>query len=49
MGDGSSGNKNTQTTVTVKEREGKDFPGGAVVKTLSSQCRGPGFNPWSGS
>ena len=25
-----------------------DFPGGPVAKTLCSQCRGPGFNPWSG-
>ena len=24
-----------------------DFPGGAVVMTLCSRCRGPGFNPWS--
>ena len=24
---------------------GLHFPGGPVVKTLSSQCRGPGFNP----
>ena len=24
-----------------------DFPGGAVVKTPRSQCRGPGFDPWS--
>ena len=23
------------------------FPGGPVAKTLSSPCRGPGFNPWS--
>ena len=22
-----------------------DFPGGPVAKTLSSQCRGSGFNP----
>ena len=22
-----------------------DFPGGPVVKTLRSQCRGPGFDP----
>ena len=22
----------------------RDFPGGPVVKTLRSQCRGPGFN-----
>ena len=26
-----------------------DFPGGPVAKTPSSQCRGPGFNPWSGN
>ena len=25
------------------------FPGGPVVKTLHSQCRGPGFDPWSGN
>ena len=23
-----------------------DFPGGPVAKTLSFQCRGPGFDPW---
>ena len=23
-----------------------DFPGGPVAKTLSSQCKGPGFHPW---
>ena len=23
----------------------RDFPGGLVVKTLSFQCRWPGFNP----
>ena len=26
-----------------------DFPGGPVAKTPSSQCGGPGFNPWSGN
>ena len=26
-----------------------DFPGGPVVRTLSSQCRWPGFHPWSGN
>ena len=26
-----------------------DFLGGPVVKTLCSQCRGPGFDPWSES
>ena len=24
-----------------------DFPGGSVAETLCSQCRGPGFDPWS--
>ena len=28
---------------------GEDFPGGPVAKTLSSQCRSPGFEPWSGN
>ena len=27
----------------------RDFPGGPVAKTPHSQCRGPGFNPWSGN
>ena len=27
----------------------EDFPGGPVAKTLSSQCRGSGFNSWSGN
>ena len=27
----------------------KDFPDSPVAKTLRSQCRGPGFNPWSGN
>ena len=26
----------------------QELPSGAVVKTLCSHCRGPGFNPWSG-
>ena len=26
-----------------------DFTGGPVAKILSSQCRGPGFDPWSGN
>ena len=24
-----------------------DFPGGPVANSLRSQCRGPGFDPWS--
>ena len=27
----------------------RDFPGGPVVKTPHSQCRGHGFHPWSGN
>ena len=27
----------------------REFPGGPVARTLHSQCRGPGFNPWTGS
>ena len=27
----------------------RDFPGGPEAKTLSLQCRGSRFNPWSGS
>ena len=27
----------------------RDFPGGPVGKTPCSQCRGPGFDPWSGN
>ena len=26
-----------------------DFPGGSVAETPCSQCRGPGFDPWSGN
>ena len=27
----------------------QNFPGGSVAKTLCSQSRQPGFNPWSGN
>ena len=27
----------------------QDFPGGPVAKTPCSQCRGDGFDPWSGN
>ena len=29
--------------------KGRDFPGSPMAKTLHFQCRGPGFNPWSGN
>ena len=32
-----------------KKKKIRDFPGGPVTKTLSSQCRRPEFNPWSGT
>ena len=43
--------------MVVLTRQGKghqmmlpqDFPGGPMVKTLCSPCRGPRFNPWSGN
>ena len=28
---------------------GRAFPGGPLVTTQHSQCRGPGFHPWSGN
>ena len=27
----------------------RGFPGGPVAKILRSQCRGSGFDPWSGN
>ena len=35
--------------IKAKINKWGDFPGGAVVKTPRSQCRQPGFDPWSGS
>ena len=36
----------TETTYTLKNNVG--FPGGAVVEKSACQCRGHGFEPWSG-
>ena len=33
----------------LKEKTMQDFPGGPVVKTLLSHCRGHRFNPWLGN
>ena len=33
----------------LKDGQFLDFPRGPVVKTPSFQCRGHGFNPWSGN
>ena len=35
--------------LSLRIYEKEDFPGGPVVKTLCSKCRGLGFNPWSGT
>ena len=35
--------------IKAKINKWEDFPGGPVVKTLRSRCRGPGFDPWSGN
>ena len=32
----------------IREKQ-RDFSGGPVAETLSAQCRGPGFDPWSGN
>ena len=40
---------NKDVFLKKKKKKRRDFPGGAVDKTLCSQCRGPGFNPWSGN
>ena len=32
-----------------KRRMSGAFPRGPVAETPSSQCRGPGFNPWLGN
>ena len=33
---------------SFERKEFRDFLGGPVAKTLSSQCREPRFDPWSG-
>ena len=32
-----------------KKKKLRNFPGGPMAKTLRFQCRGPGFNLWSGN
>ena len=42
--------RNPQTSaVLFKESLLRDFPSGPAAKTPSSQCRGLGFDPWSGN
>ena len=33
----------------IKKERNSDFPSGPVAKTLHTQCRGPGFDPWLGN
>ena len=40
--------KKKQVSQKLKTK-GRDSAGGAVAKTLNSQCRGPGFSRWSGT
>ena len=46
-----TGKQNTQliffSHLKILYTPDRDFPGGAVVKTPCSQCRGPRFDPWS--
>ena len=41
--------KEEEGCLKVKKKKKKDFPGGPEVQTPHSQCRGPGFDPRSGS
>ena len=34
-------------TIKLERWQRRSFPGGPVAYSLSSQCRGPGFDPWS--
>ena len=36
-------------SILKKNQTTCEFPGGPVVRTLHSHCRGPGFDPWSGN
>ena len=40
---------NLQNFFILENWNSRDFPGGPVAKTPRSQCRGPGFDPWSGN
>ena len=41
--------KGIEKKLTIKRADNKDFLGGSVVKAPQYQCRGHGFNPWSGN
>ena len=41
--------KESDTTERLNNNNFWGFPGDPVAKILSSQCKGPEFNPWSGN
>ena len=41
------GNLKKQPHVKILKEDYLDFPSGPVARTRCSQCRGPGFDPWS--
>ena len=43
------GSTDNYENVSSERNELKEFPGGPGAETPCSQCRGPGFNPWSGN
>ena len=49
MRGGSSRGSKNQSQFFLKKKNFRDFPGGPVAKPPSSQCREPGFDPWSGN
>ena len=43
------GSTDNYENVSSESSELKEFPGGPGPETPRSQCRGPGFDPWSGN
>ena len=43
------GGTTAPTPIPCRTRGQRDVLGGPMVKTPSTQCRGPGFIPWSGN
>ena len=41
--------QSSQSFEQSENSECGEFPGGLVVRTAGSHCRGPGFNPWLGN
>ena len=46
---GMTKNKQIRIIIFFKKEKNENFPGGPVAKLLCFQCRGCGFNPWSGN